>query len=317
MCYLEMRKQAARGTDSMAADIMRHLHTRQHLGKAVIICDQPQNILGPVRKQWLKLSRNLQKQRSSTLNADKILKFTHSITHMQHMHFSAKTPLEQPEAEIYLLRPEDINVMPVHCWTVYLLTELTRPQAEAILLQLPSDALVVNYMPNAKWAKRLSMASKKELEERVHTQWRQVVQYMKGYKIDITSIIRDDIHDVDAMDDALDTLLGTSHKFLQIANEFQRVLELARPLRLSKELRSSYDSLALLAHRVQALTPGAFSQHFLETYNEDDTFFLYDKNKQKAWVYTETLSEAFTRHTLAGRLQLAKSLRTLAEYSPA
>jgi hypothetical protein len=140
---------------------------------------------------------------------------------------------------------------------------------------------------------------------------------MKGYKIDITSIIRDDIHDVDAMDDALDTLLGTSHKFLQVANEFQRSLELARPIRLSKELRSSYDSLALLAHRVQALTPGAFSQHFLETYNEDDTFFLYDPSKTKVWQYAETLAEAFNRHTSAGRTNLARSLRLVSESSAA
>src|SRR6476660_4446110 len=91
--YLESRKALARGTDSLAADIMRHLHTRQHLGSAVIICEQPVGMLSAGRKQWLKLSRSLQKQRAGTLNADKILKYTHTITRMQHMGFSAKTPL--------------------------------------------------------------------------------------------------------------------------------------------------------------------------------------------------------------------------------
>src|SRR5882762_3070435 len=71
-CYFELRKQSARGTESIIADMMRHLHTRQHLGKALVICDHPLVVLSAARKQWLKLSRIIQKQRASTLNADKI-----------------------------------------------------------------------------------------------------------------------------------------------------------------------------------------------------------------------------------------------------
>jgi hypothetical protein len=73
-----------------------------------------------------------------------------------------------------------------------------------------------------------------------------------------------------------------SHKFLQAAKEFQRAIELARPLRLSSDVRRQYDMLVLLAHRVQALSPGAFTQQFLEVYNEDDTFFLYDRAHETA-----------------------------------
>jgi hypothetical protein len=56
-CYFELRKQSARGTDSIAADIMRHFHARQHLGKAVIVCDQPVGLLAAARRQWLKMGR--------------------------------------------------------------------------------------------------------------------------------------------------------------------------------------------------------------------------------------------------------------------
>lgn len=313
-CYFELRKPAARGTDSIIADAMRHLNTRQHLGKAVVICDQPAVVLSAARKQWLKLSRSLQKQRSSTLNADKILKYTHTITRMQRMHFTTKDPLEQPNGEVYFLTPGQLATMPVHCWSIYVLGPLPDKAGRAMLRQLPSEALVIDYRGSSMWT-RLGSQPKRVLEARVAGQWRQVQQYLLGHQIDITRLIVNGIHDAEAMDDALDTLLGGhSHKFLQVANEFQRALELARPLRLKKDVRSSYDSLALLAHRVQALSPGAFSQHFLETYNEDDTFFLYDGARtRKHLIGSETLSQAYHRHTKAGRHHLAHSLRYLAE----
>jgi len=294
---------------------MRHLHTRQHLGKAIIVCQQPEATLSVARKQWLKLSRSLQKQRASTLNADKILKYTHAITRMQHMLFSIKNPLDQPDGDVYFLQPNDISAMPVHCWSVYVLEDIKIGAARAMLHNLPMEALIVDYRQPSLW-QHLGLQPKIVLEARVRNEWHLAQQFLYSYHMDITKFIVDDMHNVEAIDDALDTLLGgVSHKFLQVASEFQRALELARPLRLSKDLRTAYDSFVLLAHRVQALTPGAFGQYFLETYNEDDTFFLYDAAKKQLVTGTETLTEAFTRHTRAGRTNLARSLQALAESS--
>jgi hypothetical protein len=119
---------------------------------------------------------------------------------------------------------------------------------------------------------------------------------------------------INAMDDALDTLLDVSRNFLQLANDFQRALELARPLRLGKDIRQQYDSLVLLAYRVQSLMPGAFSKRFLETYNEDDTFFLYDAVKDYLLGSGESLAEATARHTQAGRHRLAQALGNVAHW---
>ncbi len=306
-CYIELRKSAARGTDSIAADVMRHLHTREHLGKAVIVTERPLAMLAASRKQWLKISRAIQKQRASTLNADKILKYTHTIIHMQHMHFSAKSPLEQPDADIYFMRPSDLVVMPVQCWTAYVLCPIRLDDAEILLVQAPTEALVVDYLHAHVWH-QLGLAPKKTLESYVADEWHQVRQFLETHGITIEQLSRDDTHDVDAMDDALDTLLGVSHKFLQIAQEFQRALELARPIRINKETRILYDTLVLLAHRVQALSPGVFTQRFLETYNEDDMFFLYD-HRRSSTLGAELLADAFARHMSAGRVRLAHALR--------
>jgi hypothetical protein len=309
--YVELRKSAARGTDSVAADV------RQHLGKAVIVTDRPLDYIGPARKQWLKLSRALQKERSSTLNADKILKYTHTITRMQHMHFAAKPPLEQPDAEAYVISPEDLTVMPIHCYSVYLLTPIDMARAEHMVQQLPAGALVIDYNHAAIWEELLGLVPKKILEDAVTTEWQRVTAYLQRHRIDITTLSPDKTLAFDAMDDALDTLLGHSQDFLHIVGGFQRALELARPYKNSKDQRAAQDTLILLAHRVQTLSPSSFSRKFLESYNEDDTFFLYDPQRHHR-LATETIAEAYARHMAAGRVNLAQALQatSLPEHAP-
>lgn len=317
-CYFELRKQSAKGTDSVAADIMRHLNTRQHVGKVVIICDQPAVMLAAARRQWLKLSRTIQKQRASTLNADKILKYTHTITHMQHMRFTIKTPLQYPDADIYFMDQETSGIMPVHCYSIYFSDPLPASNITNVLEQLPAEALMIDYHRDISWAK-LGLQSKIVLEQQVAREWRQVQQFLKTNNIAVEELIRDGIHNVEALDDALDTLLGISHRFLRLANEFQRALELARPMRIGKSVRERYDALMLLAYRVQALSPGVFTQHFLESYNEDDTFFLSDATARNIFIASLTAGEPFEslilRHMQADRKNLTHALRVAyAEY---
>lgn len=312
-CFIELRKSSARGSESIVADIMRHLHTRQHLGKAVIVHHQAHTLVSPARKQWLKLARSLQKQRASTLNADKILKYTHGITRMQRMVFSSKTPLERPTADLYFLRPEELGMMPLECWSVYVLCPIGDRAARDMLQQLPERALLIDYLQAPEWG-TLGLLPKKRLEAQVAAEWRKVGRFLHKHHIDVGTLIVDGVHNVEAMDDALDTLLGGhSHAFLVVAGGFQRALELARPLRASKKQRILYDSLILLAHRVQALTPGAFATQFLEVYNEDDTFFLYDPARALANHPVETLDQSYARHKAAGRHNLALALFAAAQ----
>lgn len=309
-CYFELRKQAAKGTDSVAADLMRHLHTRQHLGKVVVVCEQPTALLAAARKQWLKLSRTIQKQRASTLNADKILKYTHTITHMQHMRFTTKSALQDPEAEVYFLSQQDCTTMPLHCYSIYITCDLNDEVVRHMISQLPSESLIIDYVHRVHWA-TFGLQSKVVLEQQVASEWQQVQQLLTANHIDVAKLIQDGFHDIEAMDDALDTLLSISHRFLRTANEFQRALELARPLRIQRSVRQQYDSLVLLAYRVQALSPGTYTQHFLESYNEDDTFFLYDLHRRRQLPGSESLEQAMARHQKAGRHHLANALHQI------
>lgn len=306
--YVETRKMPnANNTEGLAADMMRHLYTRQYLGKTVVVCDQQVILISAARKQWLKLSRSLQRQRSSTLNADKILKFTHGIAHMQRLRFSSKMPMEQPNADVFFLAADQLHLLPAQCQNLYVTVPLNDDQAKQALEQLSPDALIVNYAQSLKWSS-LGVSPKKQLDAQVAEEWRRVQHFLNENGVSITSLQKSGLQSVEAMDDALDVLLSISHRFLGVAGTFQHTLELARPMRIPKALRQKYDSFILLAHRVQALTPGAFSQQFLQIYNEDDTFFLYDHNNELLLAFGETFQESHARHIRAGRKHLAHAL---------
>src|SRR5688572_5285295 len=143
-CFIELRTPTVRASESGAADMMRHLRTRQHLGTALVVCERPDMLLATARKQWMKLARAVQRQRSMTLNADKILKHTHAIIHMQSMRFTTRTPLAEPEAEMYFLLPGEAPPPP-RCFTVYLHEKLPIAELRRLLAGLPAQALIVDY----------------------------------------------------------------------------------------------------------------------------------------------------------------------------
>lgn len=315
-CYFELHAQTGKSNDSLAASLARHLHARQYLGKAAIICDGPHAMLSSLRKQWLKLSRTIQKQRASTLNADKILKYTHAITHMQHLKFTAKDPQTHPDADVFVLEPGATNATLPNFWSIYITTELPASGCKNVITQLPNDALVVDFTGAHTWDK-LGLKAKPELEHKVKDEWQQALQFLRSHNIHIDKLNNGGQHNIEAIDNALDALLGVSHKFLNVASEFQRAMELARPLSTSKKLRSSYDSFILLAHRVQALSQNTFTQRFLETYNEDDTFFLHDSEQAYRALANNILATAISAHLAAGRLRLARALQGAAQKEPA
>jgi hypothetical protein len=310
-CYFERRGSAKRGDIDMVADMMRHLQTRQYLGKTIIVCQRPALLMSAAHKRWLKLSRMIQNQRAKTFDADKILKYTHTITHMQHLRFAAASPLEAPEADVFFVRADQLSCLPLQCFTMYCTAGLPQDKVTDVITQLPAEALIVDYDNTTPWHK-LGLSQKYELELQVAHEWRTAQAFLKTYGIEPTTLFHTSREGVEAMDDALDILCGVSAKFLQAADSFNRILELARPLRLSKITRQHYDTFTLLAHRVQALSTNSFTQRFLETYNEDDTFFLYDVARRLRLGGTEGLAATIAHHQTAGRLNLVRALQTIA-----
>lgn len=299
--YIETRGRIRPQLTNMASDIMRHFHARQHLGTALVVCEDPEALLAAAGKQWLRLSRLLQRRRGSATNAVEILKLTHTITQMQHLEFVAQPPHERPEAAVYFVKPGQTRQLPANCLTVYLAASVSETAAAALMKELPAYGLVVDYSGGVE-AGDFGLRAKADLEADVAATWCAVDSFLTKYQISVVELTPSPTS-AEAFDDALDVLLGVGTEFLGIANLFQRTLDLARPLRTIPKLqRDRYDAFMMLAHRVQTLSPGHFSPQFLNTY-ADDTFFLNDRGRTATdWA---ALLES---HRLAGRSHLVSAL---------
>jgi hypothetical protein len=308
MCYFELRPITA-PHPNLASEIAHHLQSRQHLGKAIVICERPVNLVSTTRKQWFKLARTLQKERASTINAEKILRLTSTITHMHRMQFATKTPLHAPEAHVFFIQPEDAAklMVPINTYSFYMASPLDINLLQDCIGQLPSDATIVDFADTLSGL-RANLRQKSELVTQMRQCWDEVLSFLHSQNIVVESLTSWGAKQAEAIDDALDTLLGTSHRFLQLASNLHQLLELAQPIALTSRQQQEYDMLMLLAYRVQALNPSSFATTFTYNLTDENTFFLHDIGTQ---LIMEQLAsdELIARHQQAGRKRLAQALQ--------
>ncbi|HET9411690.1 MAG TPA: hypothetical protein VFO38_02495, partial [Candidatus Saccharimonadales bacterium] len=170
--YYEIRNLPSQ-QQPIAADIAHHLQMRQYLGKSIVLCDSPSALLSAVRKQWLKSARTLQRQRASTLNPEEILRLTHSIMHMQNMQFSVQQPSDAPDASVYFLEPGSTAYTPIHCFTVYVTTEISPHTYQQLIAAAPKSTLFTIFSPLSLPAD-VSVAPKSVLETQMLECWQSI-----------------------------------------------------------------------------------------------------------------------------------------------
>jgi hypothetical protein len=299
--YLEIRRRDASRL-SVAADMVRHLHSRQELGAVLVVCDDPAEYRDLAHRQWSKLSRALQQRRANTLSAEAILKYTTAITRMQHMRFVADRPQDHPQANVYFVRPAAFGLLPVNCLTVYLLSSLASDDCSRLVAALPPAALVVDYAGQLQSGDH-SLLSRVHLESQVTEAWSQVVQFLTECGICKEALEYSAEHTMGSLDDTLDSLLAVNAEFMEVAGRFLRVLNLARPLRkVPKATREQFEHFAQLAYRVQVLTPGASRSRLFNT-DIDDTFALRDRRQ-----LARALAALIRDYELSGHYNLARVL---------
>ena len=279
--YLEIRNLNLTSS-TVGADLARHLLSRQHLGKTVVICDKPIIEISVVRKYWLKLSRQLQRERASTLNAEKILQLTYDITHMQHMDFAAKPYPDSPRSDVFFISPDVLHQLPANCFSLYVLAAPQHDELWQVLAQLPDRALVVDYTHDPIMSSA-PLLPKFRMEQLLPEAWQRVEQFLCQQRIDIHELAAN-AQRADLIDGAIDVILNTSSQFLRIADEFLELVRLSQPLHVPSSQQQLYGLLALLDRRIYALSPGTLSQQFLQSLSDDD-FGFHD-------ISTENLASA-------------------------
>jgi len=135
------------GANPGTKDLARHLYTRMFRGSIVIVAERPAALLGPLRKQWLKLARNVQKERARTLDAERIAELSSRVARMQSLRFSASWRSD----DLWLDGPHDVSIAtaeqllrwPPDCWTMYVTCEIKREDLYMVTAWMPKGGLVV------------------------------------------------------------------------------------------------------------------------------------------------------------------------------
>ena len=140
--YVEHR---LKGSSTISEDLTKHLYTRVMQGNVAIVAENPVAMLSAVRKRWLKTERHLRRERSSTLNAAKILELTHEITRAQTIRFTARPPADDPMGDVHIATIQDFILFPPMCRTLYVTHVIAKEQLHLVTSWMPKESLIVIY----------------------------------------------------------------------------------------------------------------------------------------------------------------------------
>jgi len=144
--YGLIREENSFGANPGTKDLARHLYTRIYGGKVVIIANKPSAFLPALRKQWLKLMRKVQKERASTLNAERIFELNEVVVRMQSLQFSTTWPPDGYKlADVYVATIDELLrwAPEMECQTIYVTCEVRPEHLHIITSWLKNNALVV------------------------------------------------------------------------------------------------------------------------------------------------------------------------------
>lgn len=130
---------------SLSWDLAHHMYMRQLCGKIVVVAESPAILLSAVSKQWRKVIRQTQRERSSTLNAERIRELTQTIMDMQKLRFVANTLHAQAKGDVFFASPQELLLTPPGCRTLYVTCQVEDAMLAALTSNMPAHSLIVLY----------------------------------------------------------------------------------------------------------------------------------------------------------------------------
>jgi len=138
------------GSSSITQDVAKHLYARSLCGKVAIVAERPAVFLSALKKQWMKVERQLRHERSSTLNPTRLLEFTHELPRIQTLSFTAKAPIDEPRADVQIATVEQFLEWAPQCRTMYVTYQIANEQLHLITSWMPKNSLVVRYQASIR-----------------------------------------------------------------------------------------------------------------------------------------------------------------------
>ena len=122
--------------------LARHSCSHGPQGKTAVVTDKPKELLSATRKQWLRLIRLAENERSGTINPTRVDLLTQQILWMQGLSFTSKAPLE---ADITFATADDFVRVPPVCRCLYVTYSFEREKLHMLTAWMSRNCLVVLY----------------------------------------------------------------------------------------------------------------------------------------------------------------------------
>lgn len=132
-------------SDQHSLDLSIHVPRRLMAGPVVVVTDNPKVFLSVIRKRWMRLLREVETQRSSTLDPLKRKSLTREVHNMRTCRFSAKPPTTAPAGtQVFFVKPAWLKDIP-ESMTLYIATPLNTAQMVQALPHVRTGGLIVIY----------------------------------------------------------------------------------------------------------------------------------------------------------------------------
>lgn len=130
---------------SLSRDLAQHIFVRSAKDNVVVVTTRPQDIASITKKQWHILIRQVQRERSSTLNSARITELDNQIAWMQHLAFIIRRTKVEPNGGVSFITPDEAAQNPPGCSTLYLMQEVSEKQFSLMTSGLTKNDVVVIY----------------------------------------------------------------------------------------------------------------------------------------------------------------------------
>jgi hypothetical protein len=144
--YIEQR--IANTSGEVSADLVRHLYARFSVGLVAIVTDNPNAFRPVLLKRWRKIVYQVQRARSSTLDAARILELTKNLSIMQHLPFTVQPALgaaDDADLGVHFLTLDQALEAPQFYTTMYIVSNADRLTISRLGGAVRSDGLLVVY----------------------------------------------------------------------------------------------------------------------------------------------------------------------------
>lgn len=114
-------------------------------GSVAVVTDKPIVLLSAVRKQWLRLARQAQRARSSTLDHEKLARITRDLALLQSATFTADDPRNEPIASVHFATATQFLVAPPMCATLLIVSWVERHELYMLSSWMSRGSKVIVY----------------------------------------------------------------------------------------------------------------------------------------------------------------------------